>query len=193
MLNLNLAAFAALNAGSHPQPAVANLAIFAAVWLVFIVPALLLAVWFAGTRPVRRQAIAAGLAACVALLLAQLISSVWYSPRPFAIGLGTQLIPHAADGSFPSNHMTFVWSVASALWLSRSTRALGIAMAIDALLVAWGRVYAGVHWPLDMLGGMFTGTAGALLVRCYGGMLVARLERIGETLRMVVLGNLRGR
>ena len=70
---------------------------------------------------------------------------------------------------------------------AKAYRDVGIANAIVDLVGI-----AASAWVLgEPLGLRFA--AGALLVRCYGGMLVARLERIGETLRMVVLGNLRGR
>ncbi|MCM2494586.1 undecaprenyl-diphosphatase [Burkholderia glumae] len=193
MPNLDLAMFSALNAGRDPQPVVAHLAVFAANWLVGVVPLLLAALWLTGTRAMRRAAIAAAVSAGIALLLAQLMPLCWYAPRPFALGIGTQLIAHAPDSAFPSHHMAFVWSVAARLWLARTTRALGAATAIDALLVAWARVYAGIHWPLDMLGGALTGSAAALLAQRYGGALVARIERAGEALRTFATGSPRGR
>lgn len=31
-----------------------------------------------------------------------------------------------------------------------------------AVVIAWSRVYLGVHWPLDMLGGLLAGMIGCL-------------------------------
>jgi undecaprenyl-diphosphatase len=192
MQNFNLAVFTALNAGSTPLPAVAHLAVFCAKWLVFVVPLLLALTWALGaTHATRRQAIEAGLAACAALALAQLISACWYSPRPFVAGVGAQLIPHAPDGSFPSNHMTFVWSITAGLLLARTTRVAGVALVGVALAVAWGRIYAGVHWPLDMVGGVLVGTAGALLVHLYARGVTALIDRTGETLHARLFGRTR--
>ena len=194
MQNFNLAVFAALNAGSAPHPAAAHLAVFCARWLVFVVPLLLALTWaFGANHATRRQAIEAGLAACAALALAQVISACWYSPRPFVEGVGAQLIPHAPDGSFPSNHMTFVWSIVAGLLLARTTRAAGFALIGVALAVAWGRIYAGVHWPLDMVGGVLVGTSGALAVHLYGRGLTALCDRIGETLHARLFGRVRAR
>jgi len=191
MQNLNFTLFSAINAGAAPQPGVAPLAVFAADWLVYAIPAMLLLTWLFGIRSTRRQAIEAGLGACAALALAQVVSHFWFSPRPFMIGAGAQLIPHAPDGSFPSDHMTFVWSVAVGMLVGRATRATGCAIALIAALVAWGRIYVGVHWPFDMAGGMLVGTAGALAVHLYARPVTAMFERIGESVHAVVMGRLR--
>lgn len=138
MQNFNLAVFSALNAGSTPPLGAVRFGVFAADWLVYAVPALLLLTWVMGAHPTRRQAIEAGVGACVALALAQVIGHFWYSPRPFVLGIGTQLIPHAPDGSFPSDHTTFVCSVAAGLLIARATRTAGAALAVIAAVIGWG-------------------------------------------------------
>lgn len=188
MQTLNLTLFSAINAGVAPQPGVARLAIFAADWLVYALPAMLLLTWIFGARTTRRQAIEAGVGVCVALALAQVIGHFWFSPRPFMAGVGTQLIPHAPDSSFPSDHMTFAWSMAVGLMLGGTTRLTGFAMAVLAAAIAWGRIYAGVHWPFDMAGGVLVGTAGALAAHLYGQRATALLERLGDSVHAVVMG-----
>lgn len=190
MQNLNLALFSAINAGSAPQPGVARMAIFAADWLVYAIPALLFVSWLFGIRSTRRQAIDAGLGACAALALAQIVSHFWFSPRPFMAGVGAQLIPHAPNSSFPSDHMTFAWSMAVGMMLGASTRMTGLVMAVVAAAVAWGRIYVGVHWPFDMAGGVLVGTAGALAVHLYARTVTAMLDRVGEAVHTVVMGRL---
>ncbi|OXI65525.1 undecaprenyl-diphosphatase [Burkholderia sp. AU28863] len=188
MQNLNLALFSTINAGVAPHPGVARLAIFAADWLVYALPAMLLLTWAFGARSARRQAIEAGVGVCVALGVAQALGHVWFSPRPFMAGVGTQLIPHAPDSSFPSDHMTFAWSMAVGLLLGGTTRVTGFVMAAMAVAIAWGRVYAGVHWPFDMAGGVLVGTVGALAAHLYGQRVTALLERLGDSVHAVVMG-----
>ncbi|KUY72058.1 undecaprenyl-diphosphatase [Burkholderia sp. RF4-BP95] len=188
MQNLNLTLFSAVNAGAVSHPGAARVAIFAADWLVYALPAMLLLTWIFGERPTRRQAIEAGVGTCVALALAQVIGHFWFSPRPFMVGVGTQLIPHAPDSSFPSDHMTFAWSLAVGMMLAGSTRLTGFVMAAMAVVIAWGRVYAGVHWPFDMAGGVLVGTAGALAAHLYGQRIVELLERIGDVVHAVMMG-----
>ncbi|MBR7959544.1 undecaprenyl-diphosphatase [Burkholderia vietnamiensis] len=188
MQNLNLILFSAINAGNAPHQGIARVAIFAADWLVYALPAMLLSTWIFGERPTRRQAIEAGLGTCVALVLAQVIGHFWFSPRPFMAGVGTQLIPHAPDSSFPSDHMTFAWSLAIGMLFAGTTRLTGYVMIAMAIAIAWGRVYAGVHWPFDMVGGVLVGTAGALGAHVYGQRAVELLERIGDVVHAVMMG-----
>ena len=65
--------------------------------------------------------------------------------------VGRTLIYHAPNGSFPSDHMLIFSSIAFS-YLFFAQRKLGIFLLIMAWLVAWSRVYLGVHFPLDMLG-----------------------------------------
>jgi undecaprenyl-diphosphatase len=67
------------------------------------------------------------------------------------IGLGHTLIPHVADSSFPSDHLTLWWAVAFSLCCSEAHEWLA------SLWRCWashrlGAHLPGVHFPLDMLG-----------------------------------------
>ena len=49
-----------------------------------------------------------------------------------------------------------------------------------AVVIAWSRVYLGVHWPLDMLGGLLAGMIGCLsaqiIWQAVGSRLYQRLQ-----------------
>lgn len=79
------------------------------------------------------------------------------------IGLGHTLIPHAADSSFPSDHLTLLWAVAFSFLMHSSSRVAGLALALLGLPVAWARIYLGVHFPLDMVGAAMVGGLSAWL------------------------------
>lgn len=79
------------------------------------------------------------------------------------IGLGHTLITHAADSSFPSDHLTLLWAVAFSFLMHLSPYLGGIALALLGLPVAWARIYLGVNFPLDMVGAALVAVLSAWL------------------------------
>ena len=162
--HLNLTLFSALNAHAGLTGWQLLGAVFAAEWLIFLVPSSLVLLW-AGAGPGREVALRAFLAAVCALTLNALIGQLWYSPRPFVAEVGHTFMFHDPDSSFPSDHATSIFSVALVLAFSRvpPARRLGLLMLPLALVVAWSRVYLGVHWPKDMAGALMVSGTMALL------------------------------
>jgi undecaprenyl-diphosphatase len=116
------------------------------------------------SQSARHGVIAAGIAAAIALGIAQVIVHVWDRPRPFVAhpGIAHLFVSHSSDASFPSDHATAAFAIAVSIFL-RSRRIGLIALAM-AVVVAVGRVAVGVHYPSDVLGGAALGTAVALLL-----------------------------
>jgi undecaprenyl-diphosphatase len=81
----------------------------------------------------------------------QAIGALWPHPRPFMIGLGHAWMPHAADSSFPSDHMTVFAGVGLTLLFDGAVGWAILALLVGAS-VAWARVFLGVHFPPDMAG-----------------------------------------
>lgn len=96
---------------------------------------------------------------CSNLLLKNLFARV----RPFDAVEGLiALIPHPSDYSFPSGHTTA--SFACALVLLRTLpKRYGVAALILAVMIAFSRLYVGVHYPSDILGGFAVALAGSTL------------------------------
>ena len=58
-------------------------------------------------------------------------------------------------GAFPSGHASSAFACATVLaWASPRLRVPALVLAAA---IAWSRVYVGVHWPLDVLGGAVLG------------------------------------
>ncbi len=113
----------------------------------------------------------ATLTALIGLGLAQVITTIWYHPRPFEIGLGRQLLDHAAEASFPTDHATLMFGLPVPLLLGNQTRRWGAVVLALGFGVAWSRIYLGVHFPLDMIGAFGVAVAATLLGRMVGPFL----------------------
>lgn len=102
----------------------------------------------------------------VALLLgwcmAYLVRNAMPMPRPAALGIGMQWVPHGKGAGFPSMHATGAFALAMGLWFAGARRWALVALPL-ALLVGWSRLCLGVHSPSDVLAGMVTGSLAAAL------------------------------
>jgi membrane-associated phospholipid phosphatase len=67
--------------------------------------------------------------------------------------------------SFPSGHTATAFSIATSLTLRYPGKPAVIAVSyLYAAIVGYGRMYLGVHYPSDILGGMIIGSGSAALV-----------------------------
>lgn len=106
-----------------------------------------------------------------AILFAALLATLWargFKPllevaRPPAVLEGLHVIGPAYRGnSFPSGHATTAFTLAAMLVLGFGWRPWAIGAVVLAALVSISRVAVGVHWPLDILAGMFGGWMAAV-------------------------------
>jgi undecaprenyl-diphosphatase len=161
---MNRAMFELINAPTDPGPTVLALARFSAQWLLYVVALGMVIGWLLGHARLRRALIVAGIAVVIGLVVNRLIGALWYSPRPFELGIGTNFLDHSVDSSFPSDHGTLLFAVAFGLLFSAGARGLGVLAMLVAGLVAWSRIYLGIHWPLDMAGSFVVAVGSAVFV-----------------------------
>ncbi|MFI9824930.1 phosphatase PAP2 family protein [Streptomyces sp. NPDC052013] len=152
--------------------------------LLVFVALFVLAWWRARRADTRAFAIAAlaPLATAVAYVCSEVLKSVVTQERPCravtdAAPSLAECPPHG-DWSFPSNHATIAG--ASALTLVLVRRALIWLTAPLAALMAFSRVFVGVHYPHDVAAGLLLGTAVALAAIRLGTRPAIRLT---ETMR----------
>lgn len=112
----------------------------------------------------RRKTRFVGAAASLAIFLDVIITNgilklLIARPRPFLTDTDiTPLIPPPAGFSFPSGHSVSSFAVAFVLYQLLPKR-YGIPAVIIAVLIALSRLYLGVHYPSDVLAGLFIGFA----------------------------------
>lgn len=129
-----------------------------------------------GTLPKVASALWAAGGMGVALALNQLVAHAADEPRPFvALPHVLTLVHHSADAGFPSDHAVMAGAVAAGLFLV--SRTLGWVSAAAAILIAFARVYVGVHYPQDVLAGLALGAAVVLVT----GLLVRPLLLVALT------------
>lgn len=100
------------------------------------------------------------------LLLKNLVAR----PRPYTrLPELIMLMPCPADYSFPSGHTCASFAVAgSLLWtMDRTWNAVQIPALVLAILMAFSRMYVGVHYPTDVLTATVIGLIGSYLVCRY--------------------------
>ena len=73
-----------------------------------------------------------------------------------------QVIPHAADGGFPSHHAVFMAAIAMAIYLR--DKPAGKALASLTVLCGFARIAAGIHYPTDIAAGLAIGAVVTLLI-----------------------------
>jgi undecaprenyl-diphosphatase len=98
------------------------------------------------------------------------------------------LAPETGSNSFPSGHVCFAVALAYALYFlacgTRWAKVAAAAGAVMALIVAWSRIYIGVHYPTDVAASFLASSAAVLLLaglwNRFGPRVVDRLT--GSTL-----------
>src|SRR6516162_2077844 len=126
--------------------------------------------------PVAAGAVAAG----AGWVLANVAKAIADRPRPYQVMADAVLRQAPAHGtSFPSSHTAVTVAVAIALvpFLARPLAATGIGYAV---LTGWSRIYLGVHYPLDILGGAGIGMATGGLILLALGTLLRRAGRAAD-------------
>jgi|UniRef100_UPI000D3D8B45 undecaprenyl-diphosphatase len=162
MQDLDFAVFRALNAGATVPAGALRFAEFASDLL----PALLmLSIGVCALFSRRwRYALFTALASLLAVwLLVNLIRTVAPIPRPAFYGLGIQWVPQGVRPGFPSLHAAGAFAAAFSLWCLPA-RAPMLAALLVAAVVAWSRVFLGLHFPSDILAALMLGALVSIVV-----------------------------
>ncbi|WP_419883273.1 undecaprenyl-diphosphatase [Peribacillus sp. B-H-3] len=136
---------------------------------IYIFALALLVLWLFGGKSMKRAVLFAGGTGAVALIANVVISHIYYEPRPFVTHHVHTLISHAKDASFPSDHSTGAFAIAIAMWFHY--KKAGIPMFILALLTGFSRIWAGLHYPFDVMGSLIVALIVAFVIFKLSGLL----------------------
>jgi undecaprenyl-diphosphatase len=103
-----------------------------------------------------RPAVAVLLGILVADKANQYLGNIRYVPRPFVALHFVPLFPHMANNSFPSSTVAFAAVAATVVIFARWR--LGLVLVAGGVVIAFGCVYVGVHYPTDVFVGAVEGT-----------------------------------
>ncbi|MBO4395664.1 MAG: phosphatase PAP2 family protein [Eubacterium sp.] len=115
------------------------------------------------------------------LIIKNLVSRI----RPYEMIDGlTTVIEKPTDTSFPSGHSSLGFAAAVALLLSlsmivkkKTAYIIGISVLIFVSIVAFSRLYLGVHFPTDVICGALLGIAYGFAGTALGKLLIKKIYR----------------
>lgn len=179
MISLDTTAFQAINGLAGRSPALDAVGTFCADQLIWLMAIAVLV--RAGMLAFRHDARAASYLAAVmrgSAAVAFSLAGNWlfgrfvhFRERPFVALYGVHILGTAPYGwqSFPSGHSAAAFAMAFSIWFE--DRHAGLVLLASAVAVAVGRVFSGVHYPLDVIGGALAGFLWACAARGLGRRL----------------------
>ena len=123
-----------------------------------------------------RRLLAVEVILCYAIsgIISPICKNIFSTPRPKAYlqqhnidYIYSNSIELAGNTSFPSGHTISVFALAAILAFNAKNKWLGFFLFLAAAIVAYSRIYLGVHFPEDVLGGSVIGVITSLFVYRY--------------------------
>lgn len=175
MLNLDYQIFKLINDLAGKSQLLDFVGIFCAKYLIFVIAGVVLGWWLGlhKTKPTlawpiigRRKWLIFGnvsLSILLTMLLNYVLGFLKFRSRPFVSLHTGRLVNPFSEKSFPSDHAAVAFAIALAVFLY--DKKLGIVLMFLSVLVGLGRIYAGVHYPLDVVGGILVGAISAVFMK----------------------------
>jgi undecaprenyl-diphosphatase len=144
---------------------------------------LMVVFFFFGGKREKKAAITLGLVFLILVCLGYGLKALDMRARPYDVLDGVRLlIGEESDFGFPSGHTLIVFGGSAVVWFYLR-RSYAIILTVEASLVAFSRVYVGVHFPTDAIGGALLGVGCAILVRSYPMLTESVYDRLFSRLK----------
>lgn len=136
--------------------------------------------WILKKEKICRIALLCLFAFCFACVFIFTLKTFYPSIRPFIALEGVRLAVHDNGFySFPSGHFAISTMVLSVILLSMENHKCEMfaLSTVYLLILAFVVIYGGVHYPLDIIGGIIIGVASAVIVVRYFAFLADNLVK----------------
>jgi len=160
---MDLFLFQKINSIAYTSKILDWIGIFLTEYILYMVGILflILLIW----KKNRLMIISAGISAVLSrLVIAEIIKIFSHRARPYvALESVNKLVLENGDfKSFPSGHATIFFAIAMAIYFFN--KKLGIIFFLGAIIISIARIFVGIHWPSDILGGAMIGIISAIII-----------------------------
>ena len=151
---------------------------------------LLLGLWF-GSNNLKNRVIyqkcvfISFIGLAIANLNVALVNFIFFRDRPFNNHEVTLLFYEPTDSSFPSNAIAATTALACGIWIAN--KRLGSISFGAVLIFGFIRVFSGIHYPIDILGGLLIGILSTVVARYITKLLDPIVMKIIKAGRILIL------
>ena len=138
---------------AHQSKILDDLIIFFALYFPYVV--VVLAAIFLLFLHKKKEILLVFFSGALAWILAYVLKFFFHTLRPFDVFSTVRSLIPESGFSFPSGHATFFMALAVSIFFYH--KKAGYVFMFFALLIGLARIIAGVHFPIDILGGFVLG------------------------------------
>ena len=139
--------------------------------------------FFLGARREKEAAITLGVVFLLLIGVGYSLKALDMRLRPYDVLDGVRLlIGKEPDFGFPSGHTLIVSGGVVVVWLY-FRKSYAAILTAEASIVAFSRIYVGVHFPTDAFGGALLGAGCALLICSYPMLTESVYDRLPSRLK----------
>lgn len=122
------------------------------IWIAFIIV-------FISTREYKQMGKLMIIAFIANIIIVNLLlKNIVGRTRPYEYVKGIELlVPALSDGSFPSGHSSYAFTMATIIIIMARGSLLKVFVGILAILISFSRLYLYVHFPTDVIAGSIVG------------------------------------